>query len=64
MGKLLTIAFSDVSEKVDLMRENNKTYKSECNGMVFSIINKEIKLGLTALNGENNKKITKQPEYA
>ena len=64
MGKLLSIAFSDVSEKVDVMREKNNLYQTECKGMLFSIVKKEMSLNIAVLNGENNKKMTKLPEYS
>lgn len=64
MGKLLSIAFSDVDEKVDIMNKLGELYKNECGGMLLATVKKEMALGITRLNSENNKKETKDPQYA
>jgi hypothetical protein len=53
LGSALSTAFSDVTEKVDIWRNLYKVYYPELTTMQ-SVMNKEIELKLTELNGENN----------
>jgi len=64
MGKLLSVAFSDVDDKVNIMMKICVLYKGECGGMLLTTVNKEVSLNIAKLNGENNKKETKDPQYA
>ena len=55
LGKSLSMAFSDITEKVNIWRslyKNNYPNHSD----LQSVIEEEIKLGIQELNGENNKK--------
>ncbi|EAR92375.1 glycolipid transfer domain protein (macronuclear) [Tetrahymena thermophila SB210] len=64
MGKLLSMAFSDVDDKVRILRTHTQNYKDECHGQLFAVVKKEMGLNIAALNGENNKKLTKDPKYS
>ena len=62
LGKSLSIAFSDITEKVAILRSHVKTYGSKISG-IMSLIELENGLNLQKLNGENNKDFTKNKEY-
>jgi len=52
------LAFADVKEKAEILVKRS-TENGDCAGMIFKLIEKEKRLGILELNGENNKKITK-----
>ena len=62
LGKTLSMAFSDITEKVQIMRNHLKNYGSKING-IMSLIQLEISMDIHRLNGENNKDITKNKDY-
>lgn len=62
LGKTLSMAFSDITEKVQIMRNHLKNYGSKING-IMSLVQLEISLDVHRLNGENNKSLTKNKDY-
>jgi hypothetical protein len=58
MGSVMGLAFADVKEKAEILVKRS-TENGDCAGMIFKLIEKEKRLGILELNGENNKKITK-----
>jgi len=62
LGKSLSMAFSDITEKVEIMRNHVKNYGARISG-IMSLIQLEIGLDLQKLNSENNKDFTKNKDY-
>ena len=60
MSTLLGIAFSDVNEKVAIMRLRTSEYPNQKG--IMDIIQKEKERGVLEMNGDNNKKLSSQPE--
>jgi hypothetical protein len=54
MGSIMGMAFADVIEKTDIIRERNSQYKDKCKGGLQSIILHEMSLNIHEMNGENN----------
>lgn len=63
MGKALSIAFSDITEKVAIIRKHLIDYNSKIKG-VMSLAQLEISLNLHMLSGENNKSFKDSTKYA
>lgn len=55
ISSALSMGFSDITEKVEIMRKLYKEKYSDCN-TIQELIEKEIKLGIHKLNGDNNDK--------
>lgn len=53
ISSALHMGFSDITEKVEIMRKLYKDRHSDCN-TIQELIEKEIKLGIHMLNGDNN----------
>ena len=62
LGKSLSMAFADITEKVEIMRNHVKSYGSQIAG-IQSLIQLEAQLDLQKLNSENNKDFTKNKDY-
>lgn len=62
LGKTLSMAFADITEKLQIMRKHALNYGSKISG-IMSLIQLEISLDIQKLNGENNKSITKNKDY-
>ena len=62
LGKSLSMAFSDITEKVQILRNHVKNYGSQISG-IMSLIQLEIGLNIHKMNGENNKDLTKNKDY-
>jgi len=63
MSSALSVAFKDVTDKVATLRGNYKLHP-DWDVLLFPFIKKEVAAGIAVLNGENNKKNTKDPKYA
>ena len=63
LGKALSIAFSDITEKVAIIRKHSNDYNSKIKG-VMSLVQLERSLNLHMLNGENNKSFKDSTNYA
>lgn len=53
------MAFNDINEKRDILLEHIKSYSTK---NLYEIIDIEKSLDVLKLNGDNNKKFTKDPE--
>lgn len=58
-GTVMSMAFADVKEKSGILKELTTKYGKET---MHELIKEEIKLGVEKLNGDNNKKLTKEKE--
>jgi len=55
LSTALSVGFSDITSKVQVWRDNIKSFYPECTS-IQDVINKEMDLKLHELNGENNSK--------
>lgn len=62
MGKALSMAFADITEKVAILRNHKQNYGSKISGLM-SLIQLEISQNIHKLNGENNKDLTNNKEF-
>ena len=54
---MISLAFSDIKEKIDILLNHSHDYKTN---NLYDVIEVEIKKELCPLNGDNNHKINKE----